>query len=90
MDTIEPELRDIRKVCANYQPDDIYNCDETGVYLKELVTRSYTVPEDTAGTKPNRSARVSILFCVNASGSSLVLAEDPKMSALRPLVIGKY
>jgi len=87
---IEPELRDIRAVCANYSPDDIFNCDETGVYLKELVTKSYTVPEKTSGSKPNRSARVSILFCVNASGSSLVLSEDPKMSALRPLLIGKY
>lgn len=87
---IEPELRNIRAVCANYSPDDIYNCDETGVYLKELVTKSYTVPEGTGGTKPNRSARVSILFCVNASGSSLILAEDPKMSALRPMVIGEY
>ncbi|KAF8930879.1 hypothetical protein BGZ47_000345 [Haplosporangium gracile] len=56
LDAIEPELRDIRTLCVNYSPDDIYNCDETGVYLKELVTRSYTIPEGTGGTKPNRRA----------------------------------
>jgi len=88
LEAIEPRLREIRAVCATYPVDDIYNCDETGVYLKELVTRSYTIPEEKSGVKANRSCRVSILFCVNASGSSLALAEREDMSALRPLVIG--
>ncbi|KAF9080112.1 hypothetical protein BGX29_005614, partial [Mortierella sp. GBA35] len=68
-------------------PDNIYNCDETGMYLKELSTHSYTTEELASGAKPERGSanRVSILFCVNATGSSLARAAT--VEALRPLVI---
>ncbi|KAF9079056.1 hypothetical protein BGX23_005218, partial [Mortierella sp. AD031] len=52
-------------------------------------TRSYTTtPISRAGTKADRVLRVSVLFCINASGSSLVLADT--MDALKPLVIAKH
>ncbi|KAF9899023.1 hypothetical protein BX616_003354, partial [Lobosporangium transversale] len=69
------------------KPDNIYNCDETGFYFKELEHKSYTTQVSKAGIKANRSCRVSILFCINASGTSLLKAES--MSALKTLVIGK-
>ncbi|KAG0248505.1 hypothetical protein BGZ95_008025, partial [Linnemannia exigua] len=82
MGAIEDELVEIRRICAEYSPDNIYNCDETGIYLKELSSKSYTFRGDKAGGKPIREARVSLLMCVNASGSSVRKAET--MSALRP------
>lgn len=87
LDAIEPELVTTREICKEYNPEDIYNCDETGMYLKELDTKSYTVIKSTAGAKAARDCRVSILFCINASGSSLALSK--KYPALKPLVIGK-
>jgi len=88
-DAIAERMKEIRNICSNFEPDDIYNCDETGMYLKELSTRSYTTEEFVSGAKAERGeARVSILFCVNATGSSL--ARAAKVEALRPLVIGKY
>lgn len=86
MKAIEPELVEIRQLCSQYDPENIYNCDETGLYLKELNYKSYTVEGKNAGGKPHRDCRVSLLVCVNASGSSILKAED--MSALRPLVLG--
>ncbi|KAG0257715.1 hypothetical protein BGZ95_005151 [Linnemannia exigua] len=44
----------MRAVCAIYSVEDIYNCDETGIYLKELATKSCTVPEGKSGVKANR------------------------------------
>jgi hypothetical protein len=88
-DAIAGRMDEIRNICSKFKSEDIYNCDETGMYLKELSTRSYTMEEFESGVKPERGeARVSILFCVNASESSLVRAATVK--ALRPLVIGMY
>jgi len=86
LEAIEPELAVIRNLCAQYTADNIFNCDETGMYLKELDTKSYTTLQSTSGAKAIRDCRVSILFCINASGSSLSKANS--MDSLRPLVIG--
>jgi len=88
-DAIAERMDEIRTISSGFNPDDIYNCDETGMYLKELSTHSYTTKEFMSGAKSERGTanRVSILFCVNATGSSLVRAD--KVEALKPLVIGK-
>ncbi|KAF9550085.1 hypothetical protein EC957_001571 [Mortierella hygrophila] len=44
---------------------------------------------DKSGTKTDRGCRVSILFCINASGTSPALADDDAWDSLRLLVIGK-
>ena len=86
LEAIEPELIEIRQLCAQYTPDNIFNCDETGMYVKELDTKSYTTPLSTSGAKAIRDCRVSVLFCINASGTSLAMVKEKK--SLRPLVIG--
>lgn len=86
MEVIEPELIEIRQLCTQYTPDNIFNCDETGMYVKELDTKSYTTPLSTSGAKAIRDCRVSVMFCINASGTSLAMAKEKK--SLRPLVIG--
>lgn len=90
MQAIEPRMAEIRKICSEYNPEDIYNCDETGMYLLEVPARSYSIPELKRGAKATRGtgSRVSVLFCINATGSSL--AREVNIPALRPLVIGKY
>jgi hypothetical protein len=40
LEEIEPELAEIRQLCAMYDPENIYNCDETGLYLRELNSKS--------------------------------------------------
>ncbi|KAF8932384.1 Tigger transposable element-derived protein 6 [Haplosporangium gracile] len=89
-DAVADRMNEIRNICSDFEPDNIYSCDETGMYLKELSTHSYTTEELASGSKPKRGAAscVSILFCVNASGSSLARARMAE--TLRPLAIGKY
>lgn len=81
-------MAEINKICGEYHFDDIYNCDETGFYLTDMSCLSLTTQNMVSGVKPKRSARVSILFCVNASGSSL--SKSQKITALRPLVLSKH
>jgi len=87
LEAIEPELIEIRQLCAQYTPDNIFNCDETGMYVKELDTKSYTTSLSTSGAKAIRDCRVSVMFCINASGTSLAMAK--KKESLRPQVIVK-
>jgi hypothetical protein len=87
LEAIEPELVEIRALCSTYPLDDIYNCDETGLYLKELDTKTYTVAPTLKGAKATRASRVTILFCINATGTSLAMAD--KMDTLKPFVLGK-
>ncbi|KAI7819944.1 hypothetical protein BC939DRAFT_459074 [Gamsiella multidivaricata] len=83
-DAIAERMNEIRNICADFKPD------ATGLPLgyqaaRELSTHSYTTAEFKSGAKPERGkSRVSILFCVNASGSSLDRAD---VTALRPQVL---
>jgi hypothetical protein len=90
MQAIEPRMTEIQTICSEYDPDDIYNCDETGMYLLEVPSRTYSTPEFSRGAKVTRGtgSRVSILLCINATGSSLI--QEKNIPALRPLVISKY
>jgi len=88
LEAIEPELVQIRELCSQYHPNNIYNCDETGLYLRELDTRTYTVAPTAKGSKASRASRVTILFCINATGTSLALAEHK--DALKPFVLCRF
>lgn len=64
-----------------YTADQVYNCDETGLCYKMLPDRTLATKTDShkrEGFK-KRKDRVTLLFCVNKSGSHKV----------RPLMIGK-
>lgn len=63
---------------AQYPLEDQYNCDETGLFWKAIPERSL-LTQRIAGIKSDK-ARISLHFCVNASGSH----------KLQPWVIGKY
>ncbi|KAG0248034.1 hypothetical protein BGZ95_008247, partial [Linnemannia exigua] len=53
------------------------------MYLKELDTKSYTTPLSKSGAKAFRECRVPVLFCINASGTSLTMA----MPCLAPVQV---
>ncbi|GJJ71553.1 hypothetical protein EMPS_03903 [Entomortierella parvispora] len=63
-----PLFKAIADGLTGISPRDIYNCDETGLYLKALSNRTLS---DTSvkGKKLIRGARVSILACCNADGT---------------------
>ena len=67
-------------ILGKFSLNDIFNCDETGLFFKKLPLRTYEKKKGSPlGTKIINE-RISILLCANASGTE----------KLTPLVIGKY
>ncbi|GBC14132.1 tigger transposable element-derived protein 6-like [Rhizophagus irregularis DAOM 181602=DAOM 197198] len=75
LDTMRENLCQILK---NYDPNDIFNCDETGLFWK--MRPNHTISNGlVAGTKQSKD-RIMVLFTCNATGTE----------KLRPLFIHKY
>ena len=66
------------KLCEGYSSNDIFNCDETGLYYKQLPRGTLSEKGDSLKGGKLQKERLSILFCVSATGEKL-----------KPLVIGK-
>ena len=69
---------DLQQILKNYDPDDIFNCDETGLFWEMQPNRTLA-NGPTAGTKLAKN-RVTILLTCNSTGTE----------KLRPLFIHKY
>lgn len=52
-----------------FLPQQVFNCDETGLFWKKMPKRTYITAEENAlpGHKPMKD-RLTLLFCANASG----------------------
>ena len=70
---------DLPRLLRKYKLSDIYNCDETGLYIRGLHNKAY-VPANAEnfGGKVQKD-RISALLCCNLDGSD----------KLKPLLIGK-
>jgi len=74
-----PKMReDLKAVIKQYQPDDVFNCDETGLYWKMEPTRGLSTGP-LSGTKQSKD-RITILLTCNATGTEKLI----------PLFIHKY
>src|SRR5271156_3301003 len=69
---------DLQQILKNYDPDDIFNCDETGLFWEMQPNRTLA-NSPTAGTKLAKN-RVTILLTCNSTGTE----------KLRLLFIHKY
>jgi DDE superfamily endonuclease./Tc5 transposase DNA-binding domain. len=58
------EMIRIRQVLSTYAPQDIFNCDETGLYWKMIPDNSLST-QSIPGRKKEK-ARISALFCCNS------------------------
>jgi hypothetical protein len=61
------QMIQIRRLIASYSPQDIFNCDESGLYWKLYPDRSLST-RSLPGKKKDK-ARISILFACNSDGS---------------------
>ncbi|CAN0298812.1 unnamed protein product, partial [Pylaiella littoralis] len=70
-------LTEIRKACQEYELENIFNVDETGIFYKLLPKRTYLSKaekrQSARGTKGMKAKdRVSAYMCTNATGSGKV------------------
>ena len=71
----------LRPLLQEYEPQDIYNADETALFFKALANRTYAFrSEQVRGSKATQSKdRLSLLLCTNMTGTD----------KLKPVLIGK-
>jgi hypothetical protein len=61
------EMRALQTICGEYQEEDIYNMDETGLFWKKSPSRGLS-SRPQRGVKQDKS-RISIVICTNCSGT---------------------
>lgn len=56
-------------ISEGYLPQQVFNCDKTGLFWKKMPKRTFITEEETSlpGHKPMKD-RLTLLFCANASG----------------------
>jgi hypothetical protein len=80
-------LDDLYAIIAQYDPENVYNMDETGLFFRLLPRYSLLMPdEDISTTKGKKKSkdRVSLIVCANAVGSHKIpcaLIGKPKAPA---------
>jgi hypothetical protein len=65
--TIAPQIEVISSVIATYSLENVYNADETGLFLQTMP--NWTLDFEKRPGDKQTSSRVSILFCTNATGT---------------------
>jgi len=78
MNKIAGQVEEIKNIIAEYSVEDVYNADETGLYLQTL--SNWTLNRERTSGYKAATSRVSILFCVNATGT------DKR----KPLILSKW
>lgn len=61
------EMKTLRTLCGEYQEDDIYNMDETGLFWRQTPS-SGLATQSRPGIKKDKS-RITLVVCVNCTGS---------------------
>jgi predicted DNA-binding protein YlxM (UPF0122 family) len=70
----------LSSIIDKYDPIDIYNADETGLFFKALPNRSLVVAKETCKGGKRSKERFTVLLCTNMTGTD----------KLQPFLIGKH
>ena len=68
----------LKLICAGYEFENLFDCDETGLFFKCTSKRTLACTNDVVNGGKKSILRLTILFCVSMTGEKL-----------KPLVIGK-
>ncbi len=71
---IKDKIQEIKKILEEYDPELVYNWDETGLYFRLIPSATYTAPNEqrrrVRGTKAKKAKdRVTLITCTNATGT---------------------
>ena len=75
---VQNQLKEVKEALRGYEPRDIYNMDETGLYYRSAPTRTLS-QKPVSGVKVDKT-RMSVAFFCNADGSSKIA----------PIIIGNH
>ena len=77
-DVVDDWVQQLPEKIVGYEPEDIYNCDESGLYFRGLPNRSLCSVHDDGKNVKVLKDRLTILFTVSWTGEKLI-----------PFIIGK-
>jgi hypothetical protein len=77
-DVVEDWSQRLPELLAGYDPKDVFNADETGLYYRALPNRTYVIKGDPAKGLKGSKERMTVLIACSAAGEKLT-----------PLVIGR-
>jgi predicted DNA-binding protein YlxM (UPF0122 family) len=77
--TVDEWKNRLSSITDKYDPNDIYNADETGLFFKALPNRSLVMAKETCKGGKRSKERFTVLLCTNMTGTD----------KLQPLLIGK-
>ena len=73
---LEPEIQKLRDLIVEYDLDNVYNMDETGLFFKLMPNRSYVKVEMARAARGSKftkaNDRVTLYVATNATGTDLV------------------
>ena len=78
IDTVDDHNRRILDIVQGYSPDNIFNCDKTGLFFRALPDKTLSVNSDNTKGSRTSKERVTIMFACSALGEKC-----------KPLVITK-
>jgi hypothetical protein len=82
-------LESLPSLMQGYEPCDVYNADETGLFFNVLPDRTLVYKGESCHGGKHSKDRLTVLLCVNSNGSDKqvlsVTAKSPKPSASRTL-----
>lgn len=78
--TTEEWRKRLPSIIEKYDPNDVYNADETGLFFKVLPTRSLVMAKETCKGDKRSKERFTVLLATNMTGTD----------KLQPLLIGKF
>ncbi|XP_047505969.1 tigger transposable element-derived protein 6-like [Pieris napi] len=70
---------ELHNVVNDYDPNDVFNADETGLFFKCLPDKTLTFKNEKCHGGKHSKERLTILFCANSTGTE----------KLKPLIIGQ-
>ena len=78
-ETCKEWLNKLKHIIVGYEPEDIYNADETGLFFKCLPDKTFNIRGNKCFNGEKSKERLTLLFCCNSTGTHKMV----------PLVIGK-
>ncbi len=78
-DTMDDWKKRLPKIIEGFDPKDVYNCDETGLFFKLMPDRSLVINKDDCVGGKRFKGRFTVLLCANWNGSD----------KMKPIVIGR-
>ena len=78
--TTEEWRKRLPSIIEKYDPNDVYNADETGLFFKALPTRSLVMAKETCKGGKRSKERFTVLLATNMTGTD----------KLQPLLIGEF